>query len=197
MQSFITAIDVLIEAFARLPGVGIKSAQRLAFHILAADQKQVEQFATALLEAKTKVEYCQICGNFTENSPCRICSSTKRNHQKIMVVEQAKDVFVLENTAAYDGLYHVLHGAISPLDGIGPDEIAIKPLLNRLNAVDEVILATNPTVEGEATAMYLARLIQPLGIKVTRIARGVPVGGDIEYVDASTLEKALEGRRQI
>ncbi len=197
MQSFIAAIDILIEEFAKLPGIGVKSAQRLAFYILDAEQSQVQSLAKALIEAKTKIEYCEECGNFTDYSPCKICSSIKRNRKQIMVVEQAKDVFVIEATSAYNGLYHVLHGAISPLDGIGPEEIAIKPLLNRLQDVKEVILATNPTIEGEATALYLARLINPLGIKVTRIASGVPVGGDLEYVDSSTLEKALEGRHQV
>ncbi len=194
MQSFIKDIDLLIEAFARLPGIGIKSAQRLAFHILDSKQTEVEVFANALLNAKKNIRYCQICGNLTDSSSCKICLSPKRVKTQIMVLEQAKDVFVVERSNVYNGLYHVLHGAISPLDGVGPDDLSIKSLLARLDNIKEVILATNPTVEGDATAMYLARLINPLGIKVTRIARGVPMGGDIEYVDQNTLEKALEGR---
>ncbi len=197
MQSFIAPIDKLIEEFAKLPGIGRKSAQRLAFHILGCRREDVRHFAQVLVDAKNQVNYCSVCGNFTDVDPCRICQSTKRHNRIICVVENPKDVFVMERTRDFDGKYHVLHGAISPLDGIGPDDISIKPLLARLNDVEEIILATNPTIEGEATAMYISKLIKPLGVKVTRIAHGIPVGGDIEYADEITLSKALEGRREI
>ncbi len=197
MDNFIAPIARLIEEFAKLPGIGRKTAQRLAFHILGRREADVRRFAQVLVEAKTGVNYCSNCGNFTDVDPCRICSSAKRNPALICVVEEPKDVIVMERTQEYDGFYHVLHGAISPLDGIGPDDINIAALLKRLEGVAEVILATNPTIEGEATAMYIARLIKPLGINVTRIAHGVPVGGDIEYADEITLTRALEGRRAL
>ncbi|PIE77317.1 MAG: recombination protein RecR [Clostridiales bacterium] len=197
MDNFIAPIARLIEEFAKLPGIGRKTAQRLAFHVLGRHESDVRRFAQVLVEGKTSVNYCSNCGNFTDVDPCRICSSTKRNPALICVVEEPKDVIVMERTQEYDGFYHVLHGAISPLDGIGPDDINIAALLKRLEGVAEVILATNPTIEGEATAMYIARLIKPLGINVTRIAHGVPVGGDIEYADEVTLTRALEGRRAL
>ncbi len=197
MDNFIAPIARLIEEFAKLPGIGRKTAQRLAFNILGRRESDVRRFAQVLVEAKTRVNYCSRCGDFTDADPCRICSSVKRNAALLCVVEDPKDVIVMERTQEYDGFYHVLHGAISPLDGIGPDDINIAALLERLEGVTEVILATNPTIEGEATAMYIARLIKPLGIAVTRIAHGVPVGGDIEYADEITLTRALEGRRAL
>ncbi len=197
MDQFIAPIARLIEEFAKLPGIGRKSAQRLAFHILARREADVQRFAQVLNEAKRDVKYCTRCGNFTDVDPCKICSNIKRDKRLLCVVEDPKDIIVMERTQEYDGFYHVLHGAISPLDGVGPDDINIAALLKRLDGVDEVILATNPTIEGEATAMYIARLIKPLGIAVTRIAHGVPVGGDIEYADEITLTRALEGRRAL
>lgn len=197
MQSFIAPIDKLIEEFAKLPGIGRKSAQRLAFNILNRREGEVRRFAQVLIDAKNQINYCTTCGNFTDVNPCKICQNNKRSDAVICVVEDPKDVFVMERTRDFEGKYHVLHGAISPLDGIGPDDIKIKELIARLEKVDEVILATNSTIEGEATAMYISKLIKPMGIKVTRIAHGVPVGGDIEYADEITLSKALEGRREI
>ncbi len=197
MQSFIAPIDDLVDAFARLPGIGRKSAQRLAFYILDRPKEEIDMFVNALNNAKDNVKYCSVCGNFTQVNPCHICTNPKRTDEVLLVVENPKDVFVLERTRDFMGKYHVLHGAISPLDGIGPDDIAIKPMFTRLEGVQEVIIATNPSVEGEATAMYIAKLIKPLGIKVTRIAYGIPVGGDIEYADEVTLSKAIEGRREL
>ncbi len=195
MDNFIAPIARLIEEFAKLPGVGRKSAQRLAFHVIGRRESEVHHFAQVLIDAKTQVKYCSICGNFTDVEPCQICTSERRDASLICVVEDPKDVIVMERTKEFSGKYHVLHGAISPLDGVGPDDINIAPLLGRLEGVKEVILATNPTIEGEATAMYITRLIKPLGVLVSRIAHGVPVGGDIEYADEITLTKALEGRR--
>ena len=194
-----TPINRLIEAFARLPGIGGKSAQRLAFHIIAMPEEQVTALAGAITEAKRNVRYCEICRNLTEISPCAVCASPKRDAATVMVVEDPRDMAAYERTNEYRGLYHVLHGAISPMNGVGPDDLKIKELLDRLHgsAIGEIILATNPNVEGEATALYLSRLLKPLGVKVTRIAHGVPVGGDLEYVDEVTLAKALEGRREL
>ncbi|MCK8060866.1 MULTISPECIES: recombination mediator RecR [unclassified Fusibacter] len=197
MQSFIAPIERLVEEFAKLPGIGRKTAQRLAFHMLDRREEDVRRFAQAMVDAKKQVHYCSVCGNFTDVDPCSICSSATRKHDSICVVEDPKDVFVMERTKEFSGLYHVLHGAISPLEGVGPDDIRVKELIKRLTDVEEVILCTNPTIEGEATAMYISKLIKPLGIKVTRIAHGVPVGGDIEYADEITLSKALEGRREL
>lgn len=197
MQSFIAPIDKLIEEFAKLPGIGRKSAQRLAFFMLDRREDDVRRMAQTLVDAKMQVKYCSNCGNFTDIDPCAICADVKRDPALVCVVEDAKDVFVMEKTREFHGYYHVLHGAISPLDGIGPDEIEIKSLIGRLSEVKEVIIATNPTIEGEATAMYISKLIKPMGITVTRIAHGVPVGGDIEYADEITLSKALEGRRTL
>ncbi|SHF34469.1 MULTISPECIES: recombination mediator RecR [Caloramator] len=188
----------LIEELSKLPGVGNKTAQRLAFYIINMDKRDVESLADAIIEAKETIKYCSVCGNLTDTDPCVICSNTARDRSTICVVQEPKDVIAMERTKEYKGLYHVLHGAISPMLGIGPDDIKIKELLSRMNEeVKEVIIATNPNVEGEATAMYIARLIKPLGIKVSRIAHGIPVGGDIEYADEVTLLKALEGRREI
>jgi len=199
MSNFIAPIAKLIEEFAKLPGVGRKSAQRLAFHIVDIREDEAMKLTSAILEAKRKIRYCEKCFNITDINPCRICKDTKRNQSVICVVENPKDVIVIEKTKEYTGLYHVLHGAISPMDGVGPNEIKIKELLRRIgeNDISELIIATNPTIEGEATAMYISKLISPLGILVTRIAHGVPVGGDIEFADEITLSKAIEGRRKL
>ncbi|MGM9571080.1 MAG: recombination mediator RecR [bacterium] len=189
----------LIEELGRLPGIGPKTAQRLAFYILDLPEERAKSLAEAIAEVKSKTKYCSVCCNITAQDPCEICSDLNRDHSVISVVEEPKDLVALEKTREYKGLYHVLHGAISPMDGIGPDQLRIKELLERLKSkeVKEVILVTNPNIEGEATAMYLARLIAPLGILVTRIAHGLPVGGDLEYADEITLLKALEGRRKV
>ena len=191
------SVDRLIEEFSKLPGIGRKTAMRLVFYILKEDKTEAERLAQALLDVKERVKYCSICFNITETDPCFVCQDEKRDKSIICVVEEANDVLALEKTGVYKGLYHVLGGALSPLDGIGPDNLRAKELLLRLkDGVNEVILATNPNVEGEATAIYLSKLIKPLGIKVTRIARGLPVGGDLEYADQVTLMRALEGRRE-
>lgn len=191
----------LIDGFMLLPGIGPKTAQRLAFHVLNMNEEDVMNFAKALVNAKRHLHYCSRCCNITDTDPCRICSDASRNQELICVVQDAKDVVAMEKMRDYNGLYHVLQGAISPMEGIGPDQIRIPELLRRLQdtdtAVNELILATNPNVEGEATAMYISRLIKPTGIKVTRIAHGLPVGGDLEYADEVTLSKALEGRREL
>jgi len=188
----------LIEELSRLPGIGPKTAQRLAFYILKMPEDRVSSLADAILQAKKSINYCSVCGNFTDIDPCSICQASYRDRSVIMVVEDPKDIVAIEKTRDYKGLYHVLHGAISPLEGIGPDDIKIKELLARITPeVKEVILATNPNVEGEATAMYLAKLLKPLDVKVTRIAHGIPMGGDLEYADEVTLTKALEGRREM
>ena len=192
-------VSRLIEELASLPGIGAKSAQRMAFHIINMPREKAESLANAILEAKRKVRYCSVCCNITDGDICPICASDKRDRSTIMVVEDPRDMAAYEKTRGYNGLYHVLNGAISPLTGVGPDDIKIKELLRRLEkgGVEELILATNPNVEGEATAMYIAKIVKPLGIKVTRIANGVPVGGDLEYIDEVTLSRALEGRREI
>lgn len=189
----------LIEEFTKLPGIGPKTAQRLAFHILSIPENKVERLARAIINAKQKIVYCSVCGNLTDIDPCKICSAVNRNRNTICVVEDPRDVVAMEKTREYKGLYHILHGAISPMEGIGPEDIRIKELLERIRKekIQEIILATNPNIEGEATAMYIARLVKPLGIKVTRIAHGIPVGGDLEYTDEITLTKALEGRKEI
>ncbi|MGI6205375.1 MAG: recombination mediator RecR [Anaerovoracaceae bacterium] len=196
---FPAPFDKLVKQLSGLPGIGGKTAQRLAFYILSMPDEKASELAGAITEAKSKMKYCSVCGNLTDKDPCSICSDESRDRTTICVVEQAKDVAALERTREYKGLYHVLHGAISPMDGIGPDDINLKQLIIRLQNSDvkEVILATNPTIEGEATAMYAARLIKPSGIKVTRIAHGVPVGGDLEYTDEVTLSKAMDGRREL
>ena len=188
----------LIEEFSKLPGVGAKSAQRMAFHIINMPEERALMLAEAITDAKKKVRYCSVCCNITDGEKCHICSSSSRDKSVIMVVEDPRDMAAYEKTRGFDGVYHVLNGAISPLTGVGPDDIKIKELLVRLDdSVKEVILATNANVEGEATAMYIARLLKPMGIKVTRIANGVPVGSDLEYIDEVTLARALEGRREI
>ncbi len=189
----------LIEEFEKLPGIGHKTAQRLAFHVLNLPAEKSEALANAIKEAKLKTRYCSICSNLTESDPCNICSSTKRDHGLICIVEDPRDVVAMERIREFNGIYHVLHGVISPMEGIGPEDIKIKELLQRIREGDirEVILATDPDVEGEATAMYISKLLKPVGIRTTRIAHGIPVGGDLEYADEVTLAKALEGRREI
>lgn len=198
MNYYGNPITKLIEQLSSLPGIGGKSAQRLAFHIIHMPEDKVEALADAILGAKKQVHYCSVCCNLTDEDPCPVCANPKRDHSTIMVVEDPRDMAAYERTKEYHGAYHVLHGAISPMTGVGPQDIRIQELLRRIDdGVTEVILATNPNVEGEATAMYLSRLLKPLGVKVTRIANGVPVGGDLEYVDEITLSRALEGRREI
>ncbi|MBP5617848.1 MAG: recombination protein RecR [Clostridia bacterium] len=195
----IPPLDRLAEQFERIPGVGRKSAQRMAFYVLGLSEEQAAEFAEALLEAKKKVHCCSVCQNLTDSETCPVCSDEKRDRSVICVVEDAQDVMAFERTREYRGVYHVLHGVISPLDGIGPDQLRIRELLARLadDTVKEVIMATNPTVDGEATAAYLSRQIKPLGVKVTRLAYGIPVGGTLEYADDVTLSRALEGRNEI
>ena len=192
-------ITRLIEKFASLPGIGRKSAQRLAFHVIAMDDSAVAELAEAIISAKRDVKYCSVCCNLTDSDICPVCANPKRDHKTIMVVESPKDMAAYEKTKEYNGVYHVLHGAISPMAGISPSDIKLKELLERIqkDTPNEIILATNPNGEGEATAMYISKLIKPLGIKVTRIANGVPVGGDLEFVDQVTLMRALEGRREL
>lgn len=189
----------LIDSFSRLPGIGPKTAGRLAFHVLRMKEDDVMEFAKALVNVKRNLHYCSICCNITDTDPCRICQDKGRDASVICVVQEPKDLVAMERTKEFNGYYHVLHGAISPMEGIGPDEIRIADLLKRLSdeRVQELILATNPNIEGEATAMYLSRLVRPFGLKVTRIAHGLPVGGDLEYADEVTLTKALEGRREL
>lgn len=199
MPRYVQPLAKLIDQFTRFPGIGPKTAQRLAFHVLQTPREDVVRLADALLEAKDRILYCSVCGNITDADPCQICAETARDRSVLAVVEEPKDVIAIERTGEFRGLYHVLGGAISPVDGIGPDDIRTRELLNRLKdgTVKEVILATDPNIEGEATAMYIARLIKPLGIKVTRLAHGLPVGGDLEYADEVTLARALEGRRDL
>jgi len=199
MEAYSKSMARLIDELERLPGIGRKTAQRLAFHIIGGDKADVFNLAKAMVDAKNNIRYCSVCCNFTEDDPCGICRNTSRNRAMICVVQSPRDVVAMEKTHEYKGLYHVLNGAISPMDDIGPEDIKIKELLVRLrdNEIEEVIIATNPTIEGEATAMYIAKLIKPAGIKTTRIAYGIPVGGDLEYADEVTLAKAMEGRRII
>lgn len=189
----------LIEQFASLPGIGMKTAQRLAFYILTLSDEEAKNFADAVLEAHSTIKHCEVCKNFTDTPVCGICSDPGRDHSVVCVVEDPKDVSAFERTREYKGTYHVLHGLISPMEGIGPDQLYIKELLERIQSgtIKEVIMATNPTVEGEATAMYLSRLLKPLGVKVTRLAFGIPVGSNLEYADEVTLYKALENRSEI
>ena len=198
MEYYSEHISKLIAELGRLPGIGTKSAQRLAFFIINQPKEQVEKLTETMLSARNNVKYCKTCFTLTDREECPICSSLKRNHKVIMVVENPRDLAAYEKTGQYDGVYHVLHGAISPMLGIGPGDIKLKELMVRLQGdVDEVIIATNSGVEGEATAMYISRLIKPTGIRVTRIAHGVPVGGDLEYIDEVTLLRALVGRREL
>lgn len=195
----IAPLEKLVEQFERLPGIGSKTAQRLAYFVLNMPKEQATEFSNAITDAHEKIRYCEVCCNFSEGELCPVCKSDRRDKSVICVVETPRDAIALESTREFDGVYHVLHGAISPLNGIGPDQLYIKQLLARLNddTVKEVIMATNPTVEGEATAMYISRLLKPMGIKVTRLAYGIPVGGDLEYADEVTLARALEGRNEL
>lgn len=199
MSYFPAALEKLVEQFATLPGVGGKSAQRMAFYILSLSDEQAASFADAITQAKRQVHRCSVCQNLTDMETCSICSGSKRDPSMICVVSDPKDVIAMERSREYNGQYHVLHGVISPMNHIGPDDIAIKELLKRVNGgeVQEVIMATNPDTEGEATAMYISRLLKPLGIKVTRIAYGIPVGSNLEYADDATLFRAMEGRREM
>ena len=198
MEYYSRQISKLIQELSALPGIGTKSAQRLAFHILNMPKEQVEELSSAILDAKQNVRYCKECFTLTDKELCPICSSEKRDHHTIMVVENTRDLAAYEKTGKYDGVYHVLHGAISPMLGIGPGEIKLKELMQRLQGdITEVIIATNSSLEGETTAMYISKLIKPTGIKVSRIASGVPVGGDLEYIDEVTLLRALEGRVEL
>lgn len=199
MSYYSPSIEKLIESFEKLPSIGNKTAIRLAFHILNSSEEETNEFIKSIQEAKKNLKFCSKCYNISDTDPCEICSNAARDQSKICVVEDVKDVVAIEKIHEYKGLYHVLHGTISPMDGIGPEDIKIKELLSRLmeGTVKEVILATNPKVEGEATAMYISKLIKPMGIKATRLAHGIPVGGDLEYTDEFTLGKAFEGRVEL
>ncbi|MBC8587321.1 recombination mediator RecR [Paratissierella segnis] len=199
MEQYALPIANLIEQFSKLPGIGKKTAQRLAFYILEMEDLEAEKLSMAIVNAKERIKLCSICCNLTDDDPCHICSDDNRDKSTICVVEGAKDIIAMERSREYRGEYHVLHGVISPMDNIGPKDIKIRELLNRLSddVVKEVIIATNPTVEGEATALYLSKLIKPIGVKVTRIAHGIPVGGDLEYFDEVTLAKAMDNRREM
>lgn len=198
MDFYPVAIEKLIEEFAKLPSIGQKTAQRLALHVLNLPEDEVKEFAGALVKARGTIKYCSVCGNFTDSDPCAICSNPNREKDIICVVEQPKDIMTMEKVKEFNGLYHVLHGTISPMQGRGPQDIRIRELVARMSGdVKEVIVATNPTIEGEATAMYISKILKPLDVKVTRIAAGIPVGGDLEYADEVTLSKALEGRTVI
>ncbi len=198
MKYYPGPVGRLIGELSKLPGIGQKTARRLSFYLLGRSKQEVKDLAEAIVDAREKIKYCSICNNLTEKDPCEYCTSEERDQETICVVESPKDVIAMERTGEYNGLYHVLHGAISPMDGIGPDEIKIKNLLPRLKeGIKEVIVATDPNAEGDATAMYIAKLLKPLDLEVTRIAHGLPVGGDLEFADEITLSKALEGRREI
>ncbi len=199
MRNFPAALERLTEQFARLPGIGSKSAQRLAFHVLSLPDEQAEEFAAAITDAKKTVKTCPVCQNLTDQALCPICADSERNHSVICVVAEPKDVIAMERAREYHGVYHVLHGVISPLNHVGPDDIRIRELLSRVGQgdVQEIIMATNPDTEGEATAMYLSRLLRPVGVKVTRLAYGIPVGSQLEYADEVTLLRALEGRQEM
>ncbi len=199
MRDYPRQLEILINELSKLPGVGEKSAQRLAFHILDKDEKQVEALAESMLNAKRQLKHCSVCGNLTDSDPCKICSDPGRRKDLICVVETPRDLMAMERIRDYNGTYHVLHGVISPMEGIGPEDINLKSLIKRLQANDceEVIIATNPTIQGEATAMYISKLLKPAGIKVSRIAHGVPVGSDLEFADEVTLLKSFEGRREL
>ena len=199
MSLYSPSIEKLIESFEKLPSIGHKTAARLAFYILNSSEEEMNEFVSSIVNAKKNLKYCSKCYNISDTDPCQICGNVKRNQSIICVVEDVRDIVAMERTHEFKGVYHVLHGSISPMNGVGPEDIKIKELLARLmdGQVKEVILATNPRVEGEATAMYISKLIKPLGIKATRIAHGIPVGGDLEYTDEITLMKALEGRREL
>ena len=199
MSLYAPSIEKLIESFEKLPSIGHKTAQRLAFYMLDLSNEEVKEFTDSIINAKKNLKFCSKCFNISDTEPCNICSNPKRDESTICVVEDVKDVLAMERTHEFNGVYHVLHGSISPMNGVGPDDIKIKELLSRImgGEVKEIILATNPRVEGEATSMYISKLVKPLGVKVTRIARGIPIGGDLEYTDEVTLSKALEGRSEM
>lgn len=198
MDFYPVAIEKLIEEFAKLPGIGKKTAQRLTLYVLNLPKDEVEEFSNALIKARGTIKYCSVCGNFTDSDPCAICGNPSRDKTQICVVEQPKDIMTMEKVKDYNGVYHVLHGNISPMQGRGPQDIRLRELVSRMNGnIKEVIVATNPNIEGEATAMYISKILKPLDVKVTRIAAGIPVGGDLEYADEVTLSKALEGRKEI
>ena len=198
MSYYSPSIEKLIESFERLPSIGHKTAARLAFHMLNASEEETNEFINSIQNAKKNLKYCSKCYNISDTDPCPICSNSKRDENVICVVEDVRDIIAIEKTHEYKGVYHVLHGSISPMNGVGPDDIKLKELLARINSnIKEVIIATNPRVEGEATAMYISKLLKPLGVKTTRIAHGIPIGGDLEYTDEITLSKALEGRREL
>lgn len=199
MSYYSPSIEKLIESFEKLPSIGHKTAVRLAFHMLDLNEEETNEFINSIINAKANLKYCSNCYNISDTDPCPICNSPKRDSSIICVVEDVRDIMAMERTHEFKGVYHVLHGTISPMNGIGPEDIKIKELLNRIsnNDIKEIIIATNPRVEGEATAIYLSKIIKPLGVKVTRIAHGIPVGGDLEYTDEITLSKALEGRREL
>ena len=199
MSYYSPSIEKFIESFEKLPSIGHKTAQRLAFYMLDLSNEEAEEFTNSILNAKKSLHFCSKCFNISDTDPCNICSNPKRDESVICVVEDVRDVIAMERTHEFKGVYHVLHGSISPMNGVGPDDIKIKELLSRImnGNVKEIILATNPRVEGEATSMYISKLVKPLGVNATRIARGIPVGGDLEYTDEITLTKALEGRSEI
>ncbi len=199
MRYYAKPLNILISELGKLPGIGTRTAQRLAFHLLALPDEEVKNLTDAITEAKTNMHYCSVCGNLTDRDPCLICSDEARDGSIICVVESPRDVSAMERVREFNGRYHVLNGVISPMDGVGPEDINLRSLIVRLQneEVQEIILATNPNIEGEATAMYIAKLVKPAGIKVTRIAHGLPVGGDLEYADEVTLSKAMEGRREL
>ena len=199
MGYYSPSIEKLVESFEKLPSIGHKTAQRLAFYMLDLSDEEIKEFTDSIINAKKNLKYCSKCFNITDNDPCLICSNPKRDESIICVVEDVRDVIAMERTHEFNGVYHVLHGSISPMNGIGPNDIKIKELMSRIGQTEikEIILATNPRVEGEATAMYISKLVKPFGIKTTRIARGIPIGGDLEYTDEITLTKALEGRNEI
>ena len=199
MSFYSPSIEKLVESFEKLPSIGHKTAQRLAFYMLDLSDDEIKEFTDSIINAKKNLKYCSKCFNITDNDPCLICNNPKRDESVICVVEDVRDVIAMERTHEFNGVYHVLHGSISPMNGIGPNDIKIKELMSRIGQIEtkEIILATNPRVEGEATAMYISKLVKPFGIKTTRIARGIPIGGDLEYTDEITLTKALEGRNEI
>ena len=198
MSYYSPSIEKLIEGFEKLPSIGHKTAARLAFHILDCSEEETNELINSIINAKKNLKYCSKCYNISDTDPCTICSNPKRDESTICVVEDVRDIIAIERTHEYKGVYHVLHGSISPMNGVGPDDIKIKELLSRVNTeTKEIILATNPRVEGEATAMYISKLLKPLGVRISRIAHGIPIGGDLEYTDEITLSKALEGRREM
>ena len=197
MNSFPDSILQLIEAFSSFPGIGKKTAQRMAFHVLRSSSNIASQLSESVINMKSKIRFCSVCNGITENDPCDICSNPKRDESSICIVEQASDVYTFEKTNSYHGVYHVLGGVLSPLDGIGPDDLAIESLISRVKPGFEIVIATNPSIEGEATSLYIAKLLNEQSVKVTRLARGLPMGGDLEYLDEATLMRAMEGRTTI